>query len=170
MCFNDCLLFVVTVGIWLIVSWFIRVTLTCLMKSCDYRGSSEITLYNVKINQNDIRGTDIGNTNENSRTKPSAAHYNDVIISAMTSQINSLTTVYSAVYSGPDERKNQSSASLAFEREIHRWPVNSPHKWPVTREMFPFDDVIMLLLQCLSSRHNRTAINSVGPRNTHMRR
>ena len=26
---------------------------------------------------------------------------------------------------------------------IHRWPVNSPHKWPVTRKMFPFDDVIM---------------------------
>ena len=23
------------------------------------------------------------------------------------------------------------------------WPVNSPHKWPVTRKMFPFDDVIM---------------------------
>ena len=22
-------------------------------------------------------------------------------------------------------------------------PVNSPHKWPVTRKMFPFDDVIM---------------------------
>ena len=29
-------------------------------------------------------------------------------------------------------------------REIHRWPVNSPHKWPVTRKTFPFDDVIML--------------------------
>ena len=26
---------------------------------------------------------------------------------------------------------------------IHRGPVNSPHKWPVTRKMFPFDDVIM---------------------------
>ena len=31
---------------------------------------------------------------------------------------------------------------------IHRWPVNSPHKWPVTRKMFPFDDVIME--RCLS--------------------
>ena len=40
-------------------------------------------------------------------------------------------------------RKHQSYASLAFLREIHRWPVNSPHKGPVTREMFPFDDVIM---------------------------
>ena len=26
---------------------------------------------------------------------------------------------------------------------IHRSPVNSPHKWPVTRKMFPFDDVII---------------------------
>ena len=28
-------------------------------------------------------------------------------------------------------------------RGIHRWPVNSPHKWPITRKMSPFDDVIM---------------------------
>ena len=41
-------------------------------------------------------------------------------------------------------KRNQSSASLAFVRGIHRWPVNSPHKGPVTRKMFPFDDVIML--------------------------
>ena len=34
-------------------------------------------------------------------------------------------------------------ASLAFVLGIHQWPVNSPHKWPVTRKMFPFDDVIM---------------------------
>ena len=46
------------------------------------------------------------------------------------------------VYSGADQRKHQSSASLAFVRWIHRWAVNSPHKWPVTRKMFPFDDVI----------------------------
>ena len=41
-------------------------------------------------------------------------------------------------------KKHQRSASLAFVRRIHRWPVNSPHKWPATRIMFPFDDVIML--------------------------
>ena len=41
------------------------------------------------------------------------------------------------------QRKHQSSASLAFVRRIHRRPVNSPHKGPVTRKMFPFDDVIM---------------------------
>ena len=57
-------------------------------------------------------------------------------MSAMASQINSLTIVYSTVYSGADQRKHQSSASLAFVREIHRWPVNSPHKGPVTRKMF----------------------------------
>ena len=49
----------------------------------------------------------------------------------------------SPVYSDADQRKHQSSASLVFVRGIHRWPVNSPHKWPVTRKMFPFDDVIM---------------------------
>ena len=47
------------------------------------------------------------------------------------------------LYSGAYQRKHQSSASLAFVRGVHRWPVNSPHKWPVTRKTFPFDDVIM---------------------------
>ena len=72
-----------------------------------------------------------------------SCHYSDDIMSAMASQITSLTIVYSAVYSSADQRKHQSSASLAFVRGIHRWPVNSPHKWPVTRKMLPFDDVIM---------------------------
>ena len=62
---------------------------------------------------------------------------------AMASQITSLTIVYSTVYSGADKRIHQSSASLAFVRGIHRGPANSPHKWPVTRKMFPFHDVIM---------------------------
>ena len=62
---------------------------------------------------------------------------------SMVSQITSLTLVYSTVFSGPYQRKHQSSASLAFMRRIYRGPVKSPHKWPVTRKMFPFDDVIM---------------------------
>ena len=65
-------------------------------------------------------------------------------MSVMASQIISLTIVYWIVYSGADQRKHQSSASLAFVRGIHRWPVNPPHKGPVTRSMFPFDDVVMI--------------------------
>ena len=64
-------------------------------------------------------------------------------MSLIASQITSLTIVYSTVYSDADQWKHQSSASLAFVRGIQRGPVNSPHKWPVTRKMFPFDDVIM---------------------------
>ena len=70
-------------------------------------------------------------------------HYNDVIMSAIASQIISLTIVYSTVYSGANQRKHLSSASLAFLRGIHRCPVNSPHKGPVTWKMLPFDDVSM---------------------------
>ena len=55
--------------------------------------------------------------------------YNDVIMTTISSQITSLTVVYSTVYSDADQRKPG--------------PVNSPHKGPVTRKMFPFDDVIM---------------------------
>ena len=71
------------------------------------------------------------------------SHYSDIKMGAMKSQITSLTIVYSTVYSGADQRKHKSSASLAFVRGIHCWPVNYPHKGPVTRKMFPFDDVIM---------------------------
>ena len=70
-------------------------------------------------------------------------HYNNVIMSAMVSQITNLTSVYSTVYSGEDQRKHQSSTLLVFVRGIHRWPVNSLNKGPVARKMFPFDDVIM---------------------------
>ena len=68
-------------------------------------------------------------------------------MSAMASQITSLTSVYSTVYSGADQSNIQSSASLAFVIGIHRWPVNSPHKWPVTRKMIPFDDIIIIWLR-----------------------
>ena len=59
-------------------------------------------------------------------------HYNDVMISAMASQITSLTIVYSAVYSGTDQRK------------LGLCEGNSPHKGPATLKLFPFDDVIMV--------------------------
>ena len=67
-----------------------------------------------------------------------AQHLNNVIMGAMASQVTSLTIVYSSVYSGEDQRKHQRSASLAFVRAVHWWPVNSPHKWPITRKVFPF--------------------------------
>ena len=72
-----------------------------------------------------------------------AYHYRDVIMGTMASQITSLIIVYSTIYSGADQRKHQSWASLAFVQGIHWWPVNSQHKWPVTWKMFPFDDVII---------------------------
>ena len=67
----------------------------------------------------------------------------------MASQITSLAIVYSIVYSGADQRKRQSSASLAFVSGIHQGPVKSTHKGPVTWKMFPFDDVIMCVSEAL---------------------
>ena len=93
-------------------------------------------------------------------------HYDDVIMGAIGPQITSLTIVYSTVYSGADQSKHQSSASLAFVWGIHRGPVNSPHKWPVTRKMFPFDDVIMVhstaitMVKQQSGLHSRTTPHS----------
>ena len=69
--------------------------------------------------------------------------YNNVIMSAMASHITNLTIVYSTVYSGTDERKHQISASLALVSRNHQWPVNSPHKGPVTRKMFPLDNLVL---------------------------
>ena len=66
----------------------------------------------------------------------------NVIMGAMASQITSLAIFYSTVFSGADQRKHQSSASLAFVWGVHRSPVFW-HKWPVTRKMFLFDYVIM---------------------------
>ena len=76
-------------------------------------------------------------------TEHRASHYNDVIMGTMASQITGISIVYSTVCSGADQRKHQSSASLVFVRRIHRGPVNSPHKMPVTRKMSPTDDVII---------------------------
>ena len=71
-----------------------------------------------------------------------AIHYNDVTMGTIASQITSLTIVCSNVYSDED-KKSHSSSSLAFVLGIHRWPVKSPHKGPVTQSMFSFDDVSM---------------------------
>ena len=71
-------------------------------------------------------------------TEPSDAYHNsDVIMGMMGSQITWVLIIYSAVCSGTDQRKHQTSSSLAFVRGIHRSPG------PATRKRFPFDDVIM---------------------------
>ena len=74
---------------------------------------------------------------------------------------------YPTVCSGADQRKYQSSASLAFVRGIHRSPVKSSHKGPVTRKMFPFDDVTMYfhkrLSRCVSYKQARIYANPPVP-------
>ena len=71
-------------------------------------------------------------------------YYSDVIMSAMASQITrvSIDGLLNRLFRRRS-KKHQSSASLAFVMGIHWCPLNSPHKGPVTRKMFPFDDVIM---------------------------
>ena len=70
-------------------------------------------------------------------------HYSDEIMGIMASQITSVSSVYTTVCSGANQRKYQSSASLAFVRVNHRGSLNSPHKGPVTWKIFLFDNVIM---------------------------
>ena len=65
-------------------------------------------------------------------------HDRGVIMSTKVSQITGVSIICLTVCLGEDQRKHQSSTSLAFVRGIHRWQVGSPHKGPVTRKMFPF--------------------------------
>ena len=90
-------------------------------------------------------------------------HYYDVIMGAITSLITSLTIVYSTVYLDADQRKHQSSASLTFVQGFHRGPVNSPHKSPVTRKMFPFDDAIMRYISGCGGAFSGTSGTIVSP-------
>ena len=63
-------------------------------------------------------------------------HYSNIIMSAIASQITSVLIVCSTNCSAADQRKHGSSASLAFVRQNHRWPVDSPHKRPATGKNF----------------------------------
>ena len=80
------------------------------------------------------------------------SHVPFVLFITLTSQWTwwRLKSPASNVYSGAYRRKHQSSTSLAFVWGIHQWPVDSPHKGPVTRKMVPFDDVIMFQIQWCS--------------------
>ena len=62
--------------------------------------------------------------------------------------------------SGADQSQHQRSASLAFKWGIHRGPVNSPYKWPVTRKMFPFDDVIMVMVKLTHIFYDQVTLNN----------
>ena len=73
-------------------------------------------------------------------------HNSDVTVGTMASQITSTSPICWTFCLGSHQRKHQRSASLVFVRGIHRWPVDPPHKGPVTRKMIPFDDVIMVSL------------------------
>ena len=126
-----------------LLQWASRIIFYCL---CFYHANF---WYLITVSTSVLR------MNVFSASLPLERHNSVVIMGPMASQITGLTIVYSTVYSGADQRKHQSSASLAFVWGIHQWLVNSPHKWPVTRNMFPFDDVIIwrLLLRrpCVSS-------------------
>ena len=83
-------------------------------------------------------------------------HYNDAIMSAVASQITSLMIAYSTVDSDADQRKHQSSASLAFVQGIHRG-----HKWPVMQKMFWSDDVILVYIWCPCIYSNRPSTGTL---------
>ena len=89
-------------------------------------------------------------------------HYCDVTMGAMASQITSLTIVYPTVHLGANQRKHQRSASLAFVWGIHRWPANSPHKWPVTRKCFHLMTSSRLAFHwwSMDSSHKRSVMQS----------
>ena len=70
-------------------------------------------------------------------------HSSDVMMSTMASEIAGILIICSTVGSGADQRKHQSSGSLAYMKGIQQWPVASPHKGPIISKMFPFDDVII---------------------------
>ena len=104
-----------------------------------YYSCQPINLYGGRMTPYSVLG--LSHTGRLLGTKP--IHYIDVIMSAIASQVTGVSIVCSTIRSGADQRKLQSSASLAFVWGIHRWPVNSTHKRPVTRKIFSFDHVIM---------------------------
>ena len=93
-------------------------------------GRSSLTTYTAMIAESE------NNINPAVGLMLGTLHYGDVIMGTIVSQITSLTIVYLTVYSDAYQRKHQSSVSLAFVWGIQREPVNSLHKWPVTRKCF----------------------------------
>ena len=86
----------------------------------------------------------------------------DTIMSPMASQITAVSIVCQAVCSGADQRKHQSYASLTFVMGFHLWPVNSPHKGPETRKMYPSYDAIMIAKIDMNTYCLRSVAHSSG--------
>ena len=80
-------------------------------------------------------------------------------------QITSLTIVYSTVYSDADQRKYQSSASLAFVRGIHRRPVNSPQRASNTENvsMSSWKDNISGQIMAWSVKQQAITLTNIDP-------
>ena len=90
-------------------------------------------------------------------------------MSAIASHITGVSILYSIGSSDADQRKHKSPVSLAFVRGIHRLPVNSPHKGPVTQRWFPFDDVIMDHAMCHVEEMLTTFIKNILISNEHVK-
>ena len=80
-------------------------------------------------------------------TKPQSVHYSDVIMSMKASQTPASRLFTQPFYFRHRSKKTSKLRVTGLCVGNHRWPVNSPHKRPVTRKIFPFDDVIMGVLQ-----------------------
>ena len=136
---------------------------TFLQLSCEFRGVSGCLLFSSLVsvscalhlallyNSSHITTQPLKTMSESDREvcKVAFSCYNsDIIMSAMTSQIAGVSIVCSTICSGAHQKKNKhrSSTSLTVVRGIHRCPMDSPYKGPVTRKMLLFDDVVMLLM------------------------
>ena len=110
-----------------------------ISKRCDYFNYKSCSkLHEI------LRQAVLSNSETGPRISRRNYHYGDVIMGDIASQITSFAIVYSTVYSYADQRKLQSSTSLAFVWGIHRGPVNSPHKWPVTLNVWSVDGLCYL--------------------------
>ena len=73
-------------------------------------------------------------------------HYGDVIMGAMSSKNHqSHNCLLNRLLRRWIKENIKGSCHWSLCGGIHRWPVNSPLKWPATGNMFPFDGVIMVL-------------------------
>ena len=73
-------------------------------------------------------------------------HYSGVIMSAM-----------ARLYAEPSVQAHIKE-NIKAPRHWPLWPVDSPHKGPATRKMFPLDDVVMVNTRCPFDWHVLTLI------------